>query len=214
MEIVKLGLVLMLFTGMTGAARLTCGERQVRIKARSGDAIDLPCLFTWHGGAPGEHMVVWQLRGGEQDSLVYGRESHLENPERGPRFGNRTELERGWFAEGDATLSLSSLVLSDGGLYTCQVTTMNPHRRKVCAEVTLTIQKGPGTGNHTGDPSVSQQHHRQGNSTTERLELAAERDPHHVKLHGAWNGSSRNRAPIPLLFSQVLILLFLVLQVC
>ncbi|XP_078390007.1 uncharacterized protein LOC144671826 isoform X2 [Cetorhinus maximus] len=199
---------------MPRQAHLTCRKRQVRIEARSGYAIDLPCRFSWHGGAPGEYMVVWQLREGERDSLVYGRESHSENPEPGPRFGNRTELGRGWFAEGDATLSLRSLVLTDGGLYACQVTTMNPHRRKVCAEVTLTVQEGPGTGNHTADPLVAQQHHHQGNSTTERTELAAERDPHHVKIHGARNGSSRTRAPIPLLFSPVLIPLFLLLQVC
>ncbi|GCB80825.1 V-set and immunoglobulin domain-containing protein 1-like [Scyliorhinus torazame] len=206
MELANPTLVLILFTVMSRAAHLTC-RRKDRIEIRSGETVRLPCLFGWHGRHPMEYMVVWQLIGRERDLLVYGWESQSENAELGPRYRNRAGVGQDWFAEGDATLSLSELTPSDGGLYTCKVTTINPHRSEVCAEVILSVQEGPAVGNLSDGHDVRGQQQHLVSSTTGH-------NPGHGEKSSARNMSVRARSPTRLIFSQLLILLSLIPYGC
>ncbi|XP_067828273.1 CD276 antigen-like [Heptranchias perlo] len=133
---------LWVLAGLTRAGRLSCGNQQDTVEAHSGDAVHLPCPFTWVGEDPSEYMVVWQLTRGENLTVVHDRADHTENTEQDPRFRDRTGLGPDWFTEGNATLSIRKLDLGDGGMYTCLITTVNPYSRAMCAETTVSVQEG------------------------------------------------------------------------
>ncbi|XP_043539564.1 uncharacterized protein LOC122544384 [Chiloscyllium plagiosum] len=146
----------LLLSTISDAAELTCEGRSRRdpltVRGRLGDGVLLPCAFAWRGRSPGRHMVVWQLDSGgvrgQGERLVYGWDSEGpgDTEERGDRFTHRTSMRRRWFTTGDAGLSIGGLSQGDEGTYRCWVTTLRPHRRKLCSEVTLTVQPALAPG--------------------------------------------------------------------
>uniref|UniRef100_UPI00398EF22F myelin-oligodendrocyte glycoprotein-like isoform X2 n=1 Tax=Pristiophorus japonicus TaxID=55135 RepID=UPI00398EF22F len=160
MAIIRLLLALSLSVAISESGHLTCEKRRFSLRASAGDTAHLPCLFAWVGPEPSEYMVVWRLSRGEEEGLAHGHEGHTGSTEHGPRFRGRTKLGQDWFARGNASLSLGQLGPSDGGTYTCRITTMNPYQGEECAEVTLSVDKGPGgsdVGNSRSDQVVDKQ---------------------------------------------------------
>ncbi|XP_067828272.1 V-set domain-containing T-cell activation inhibitor 1-like [Heptranchias perlo] len=218
MEIVRLVSAVVFLVAISEAGRLSCGNQQDTVEAHSGDAVHLPCPFTWVGEDPSEYMVVWQLTRGENLTVVHDRENHVENTEQDPRFRDRTGLGPDWFTEGNATLSIRKLDLGDGGMYTCLITTMNPYSRAMCAETTVSVQEGAGgsdAGNDRSEPDGRNHQQNQGNSTTAtEPEQIAGHNPDPGQMSRELGGRSSKRSRSYLLVALAPTLLFLVICTC
>ncbi|XP_051900772.1 CD276 antigen-like [Pristis pectinata] len=136
---------LLLVAGTSQSGPLHCLHRRTQLKGFSDHHVALPCSFNWTGTEPLEYMVVWNVAFTHQGrkTMVHGQENR-KDVEQDSMFNGRTKLGEAWFVKRNASLRLRRLSPSDEGTYTCQITTMNPHSRKVCAEVALTVQKRSG----------------------------------------------------------------------
>ncbi|XP_072115573.1 uncharacterized protein [Mobula birostris] len=143
MEIFWLVTALLLVVGAAPSEILSCWHHRTKLLGFSDQSVELPCLFSWKGHEPLEHMVVWNvmLNHTREKILVHGQEKQM--PEQDSRFSGRTELQKAWFSKRNATLKLHRLSSEEEGTYTCHITTMNPFTRKMCAEVVLSVQTGP-----------------------------------------------------------------------
>uniref|UniRef100_A0A8C5MR89 Ig-like domain-containing protein n=1 Tax=Leptobrachium leishanense TaxID=445787 RepID=A0A8C5MR89_9ANUR len=124
-----IGLVLLLFLQSGGALELYGPSTQ---RARRGSDTSIPCTFTVDKTPvdPKHFVVFWYLKGNE--ILSYNRIVTSQDS----RFSLNTINS----LNGDASLSISRVMMSDKGVYTCSII-YSPERKE--KEVTLLVQAPP-----------------------------------------------------------------------
>ncbi|XP_030043324.1 uncharacterized protein LOC115457827 [Microcaecilia unicolor] len=138
-----LGLMLFLCTSAV-QGELFCTKRTEFLTGTCGDTISLPCSFSWEGLPFTNFELVWQTRRPGATLVVHHEDTrNFTNLHQSGRFRNRTAVRDGWPQSRDITVTLSNITGIDRGAYTCEIFTLTPYSRKICAEIQLDVHTDP-----------------------------------------------------------------------
>ncbi|KAF3698225.1 CD226 antigen DNAX accessory molecule 1 [Channa argus] len=95
------------------------------ITAEPGDTVTLPCQAPRKNAV---QVVVWLRRDLDNPTVCFYRDGKWENID--PSFKDRVQLNNHWVKNGDVSLILKNVTISDTGAYECHVRQRESKRRK------------------------------------------------------------------------------------
>ncbi|XP_029437171.1 uncharacterized protein LOC115078402 isoform X1 [Rhinatrema bivittatum] len=135
-----LGLILFIYTSAV-QGELFCTRKRETLVGACGDSVFLPCNFSYEGFPSLTNLdLVWQLKRPGEFAVVHHEDMKgPPNLQQDSRFRNRTSVMDSWPQSRDITLTLSNISGADQGAYTCEIFTLTPYSRKICAEIQLNV---------------------------------------------------------------------------
>ncbi|XP_067380800.1 immunoglobulin superfamily member 3-like isoform X2 [Channa argus] len=104
---------------------LTVGNSGLLITAEPGDTVTLPCQAPRNTTV---QVVEWIRRDLNNPTVCFYRDGKCENSH--PSFKGRVQLNRDRVKNGDVSLTLKNVMISDSGAYECHVIQRESKRRK------------------------------------------------------------------------------------
>uniref|UniRef100_A0A3Q0RL21 Ig-like domain-containing protein n=1 Tax=Amphilophus citrinellus TaxID=61819 RepID=A0A3Q0RL21_AMPCI len=122
------------------------------ISAAVGDSVTLPCK-----ASNNSIRVMWWSRPDQEPKyvLMY-RDEQFDPEEQHPSFKNRVDLQDSLMKDGNVSLILKDVKISDAGTYKCRVSMGGTNRRKRSTVETDPISPMKQTNKQKSTPSITE----------------------------------------------------------